>query len=619
MNLNLPHPRDWLPLTLRRLLTGWFFAVTLEYLRLTVQLRPLKLLSGIAGMDLARVLLLTFAAAALLTGLSLIINTDKFEKWFLFSTFAMLSGASLWVSYSMAFLVICAVILVILAIYALRGWRCDARDLTPAKKSHWLWPTVTAVLAVAFFWFVSYWTICRYRSFCSSTYDFGLFAQMFHYMKETGLPLTTLERDGLMSHFQIHMSPIYYLMLPFYCIFPDPATLQVLQAAVLASAAIPMWLIGKRHGLSGPMRMLLCALLLLYPALSGGTSYDIHENCFLTPLILWLLWAIDGKNTILTAVFALLTLMVKEDSSVYVAVIALWMIVRTGLRFTRKDLKELLTGVGVLVVSLIWFFVVTAYLAEHGDGVMTYRYDNFMFGPEGSLIQVVWAVILCPMKALYEAVDPEKLTYIGQTLLPLLGLPLITRRYERYLLLIPYLLVNLMSDYQYQHDIFFQYSFGSAACLLYLTAVNLADLRFEWSRIAAAAVAVAVCVGFFSSAIVPEALRYPQYCKEYETYYDQLRQTLSSIPEDASVSATTFNTAILSERDVIYDIRYTTWENIRQTEYVVMKKNSQDYDNFSDPNKNNGYEKLTALLVNAGYTPWKTMGSSIIIYHKPAA
>ena len=618
MKLNLPAGRDWLPLTLRRLMTGWFFAATLEYLRLKVQLRPLKLLSGIAGMELGRVLLLTFAVAALLTCIGLVKNSEKFEKWFLFSSFAMLSGASLWVSYSVAFLIACAVILVILAVYALRGWRSDAPELPAAKKSHWLWPVVTAVLAVAFFWFVSFWTVSRYRSFCSSTYDFGIFAQMFHYMKETGLPLTTLERDGLMSHFQVHMSPIYSPMLPFYCIFPDPAPLQALQAAVLASAAIPMWLIGKRHGLSGPVRMLLCALLLLYPALSGGTSYDIHENCFLTPLILWLLWAIDSRSTLMTAIFAALTLTVKEDAAVYVAVIALWMLLKTGLRFARKDLKQLITGAAMLAVSLIWFFTVTGYLAEHGDGVMAYRYDNFMFGPEDTLIHVVWAVILCPMKALYEAVDPEKLTYIGQTLVPLLALPLITRRYERYLLLIPYLLVNLMSDYQYQHDILFQYSFGSAACLLYLTAVNLADLRFNWPRIGAAAVAVAVSVGFFSSAIVPVAKAYPEYCKQYEAYYGQLREILDKIPEDASVSATTFNTAYLSQRDVVYDIRYTKWDHIRQTEYVVMKKGSSDYNNFSDPGKNNGYEKLTALLINAGYTPWETMGSSIIIYHKPA-
>ena len=111
-----------------------------------------------------------------------------------------------------------------------------------------------------------------------------------------------------------------------------PETLQVLQATVITSAVIPLWKLGKHHGLSGLQRTLLCAVLLLYPAFSGGTGYDIHENCFLTPLLLWLFYGIDRKNTSLTAIAAALTLTVKEDAAVYVAVIGLWLVVKATLR-----------------------------------------------------------------------------------------------------------------------------------------------------------------------------------------------------------------------------------------------------------------------------------------------
>ena len=196
---------------------------------------------------------------------------------------------------------------------------------------------------------------------------------MFYNMKETGLPMTTVERDGLLSHFAVHVSPIYYLMLPFYWLFPTPATLQVLQALVITSAIIPLWKIGKHHGLSETQRMLICILLLLFPAFSGGTSYDIHENCFLTPLILGTFYGIDKKNSTITAIASILTLMVKEDAAVYVAVIALWLIVKTLLQFKELDKKNLLTGIIMLAVSLCWFLAVTTYLADSGDGVMTYR------------------------------------------------------------------------------------------------------------------------------------------------------------------------------------------------------------------------------------------------------
>ena len=130
-------------------------------------------------------------------------------------------------------------------------------------------------------------------------------------------------------------------------------------------------------------------------------------------------------------------------------------------------------GALLLVSSVAYFLGVTSYLASDGDGVMTYRYSNFMYDGSSSLVTVIKAVLLSPMKAVFECVDKEKLEFISLTLLPIAGIPMLTRRYERLILLIPYILINLMSDYQYQHDIFFQYTYGATACLFYLVVVNL--------------------------------------------------------------------------------------------------------------------------------------------------
>ena len=159
----------------------------------------------------------------------------------------------------------------------------------------------------------------------------------------------------------------------------------------------------------------------------------------------------------------------------YVAVVSLWLLLRSLLYGGKRNRWGLITGSILLLSSLVWFFLVTAYLENRGDGVMTYRYRNFMFSDSGSLLSVVAAVLLSPMKMIYECVDAEKLSFLAYTILPLAGMPFLTRRYERFVLLIPYILVNLMSDYQYQHDIFFQYTYGSTACLFYLTLVNLKD------------------------------------------------------------------------------------------------------------------------------------------------
>lgn len=606
-----------LPSFVRKVLVAWLLAVTVEYLLLPAQWRDLAELGGLARMSGLRMLLITGAVTIGLTGLSRLKKAAVVERWALGAVFAVLAITAVVASFTWAFLAVCLLVLGIMVVYGRFGWDSSPEPVEVPQKNAKLFGWLTIAMAVAMFLLISVWTASKIYCYCVPTYDFGLFAQMFHNMKEMGLPMTTLERDGWMSHFDVHVSPIYYLMLPFYALVPTPATLQVLQAAVMASAALPLWKIGKHHGLSGLQRMLLCALLLVYPAFAGGASYDLHENCFLTALILWMFYGIDKKNTVLTSVAAVLTLMVKEDAAVYVAVIALWLIVKTLVRLKNGDKWSLIMGAAMLAVSLGWFFAVTSYLAGSGDGVMTYRYRNFFFDGSTSLITVIKAVLLNPLKAVYECVDPEKLKYIVWTMVPLLGLPLLTRRYERYLLLIPYILINLMSDYVYQHDIMFQYNFGSIAFMLYLTAINLSEVKIDRLRTIALATAVMLGAVGFAQKIMPEAVRYPKYVHQYRAYYQQIEKTLDTIPEDATVAASAYYTTQLSQRKTIYDVYYCSREHLLESEYVALSvKLYNDYAKFATPGEDDGFQRLVEYLEENGYELYNSMDGVLVIYRK---
>ena len=595
---NSEHIRPSTARLVRRMITACLGAAGIEGL---LSPGPLAELSTIAALSPLRLALM---AAVIFAALHFV--PEKYARWALPIAFLPLMG-SLMTSFTLPFFLACLLILAILIVYALKGWaHIPSRPLTRnAEKPLYFW--LAAAVGAAFFVFVSVWTVCRILSFCAPTYDFTIFAQMFHNMKETGLPMTTVERDGPLSHFAVHVSPIYYLLLPFYCVAPYPATLQVLQAAVLASAFIPLWKLGRHHGLAPWARFLLCLTLALYPAYSGGASYDIHENAFLTPLILWLFWGLDRRSIPVTAIAAILTCMVKEDASVYVAVIALRKIAE-GILYKNKR-WNLAAGMCLLAGSLAYFFAVTGYLARSGDGVMTYRYQNFMFDGSDSLFTVIKAAILCPMKAVYECVDPEKLEFIGLTMGVLLGLPLMTRRYERYILLIPYVLVNLMSDYQYQHSIFFQYTYGATACLFYLALVNLSELKLDKRYILGSLVLVAgLC---FWLNIVPKASLYPRYCRVYTETYAQRREILDTVPDDASVAATTFYTAQLANRETLYDVKYAALPHVLECEYVVLNpKETTSYKKYGDA------ESFITLLEENGYRLIAEVEGQVKIYRK---
>lgn len=188
---------------------------------------------------------------------------------------------------------------------------------------------------------------------------------------------------------------------------------------------------------------------------------------------------------------------------------------------------------------------------------------------------------------------------------------------ETKLLIAGYVLVNLMSDYQYQHDIFFQYTFGSNAFLVYLTVVNLADLKINWQRIFALIAAVIVSAVCFGIVVAPKAMGYPVQAIQYYDYYQSIRDTLDTIPDGASVTATTFYTTHLSQRVVLYDVRYSSKEHLLETEYVVLNISStSDYKKYATGGKENGFENLVKLLEKNGYTEYASLEDVVVIYRR---
>ena len=423
---------------IRRLLLAWLLTGAIQYTCLPASKRVLSGFSALTGQSFPLLLVGTAASFALLTLAGLRWRTAHWERAALPVCFGWQLALGLRASWSVPLLCAGLVVLALLLVYAAYGARTDAESLTaaPACTGRRAGLIIVIIAAAVFLVAVLALTVFRVLSYAAPTYDFGIFSQMFHSMRTTGLPVTTCERDRVLSHFAVHVSPIYYLFLPFYALFPSPVTLEVLQALLLASAVIPLWRIARRHGLSGVTAGLLCALLLLWPAYAGGTSYDVHENKFLTPLLLWLFDFLDRRCVWGVALFSVLTCMVKEDAPVYVAVIALWVVLRALTRTGAERRWGLLTGGAMLVGAVGYFLGVTAWLAADGDGVMSYRYSNFLYDGSDSLFTVIKAVLLSPVRTLRECFEGEKIAFFFLTMGPLLFLPLCTRRYERLVLLI---------------------------------------------------------------------------------------------------------------------------------------------------------------------------------------
>lgn len=397
-----------------------------------------------------------------------------------------------------------------------------------------------AAITVLMTFAVSFGTIIRMYTFNNSTFDFGLFAQMYEYMATDFTQNTTLERNELLSHFAVHFSPIYYLLLPFYMIFRNPQSLLAMQAAVCFSGVIPLAMLCKKWRYSGAVTLALCGVFLCYPGFTGACFYDFHENCFLVPIILWILYFLEAGNGLGLSIFAILLICVKEDAGLYLIFIALYAL------FNKKISKP--TSIFLLIMGISGFIAGTAFVNAFGEGIKVSRYDIFLTEGQDSLTDVVKNVIKNPAFFLSKLLTEEKLLFMLQMLLPLLFLPVRSRKISDWFLIAPFILVNLATDYGYQFNINYQYVFGTGAMLIFLTAKNLRYSKSKLKIAVTAFMAAAVC-------LMGNAMPKYHYADTYfcnQERYIAAEKILRELPRDKVIYASTFLTPHLYDCKQVY-------------------------------------------------------------------
>ena len=490
--------------------------------------------------------------------------------------------------------VLAALFLVLAPLFRQKDW-----ELLPLPVGRKWCVVAFAVCGVLFIAVVGAMGCLRYRGYLTPNFDFGVFTQMFHNMRESFLPMTTCERNGLLSHFAVHVSPIFYLLLPFYALFPSPLTLQIGQAVVVASGLLPLYFLARRYGLSYKATACLALIYAGYPVLSAGCFYDLHENCFLVPLLLWLFATFEYGRYPWMYVAAVGVLLVKEDAAVYVLLFAVYLLMVRRQRRHGLFLAGLALGYFAAAVGLLYAF---------GEGVMASRYANLMEGESG-IAGLVAALLRNPgffLTQLFRTSDGDagKWLYLLQLLLPLGLVPVLFRRHGRFLLLAPVLL-GLLSTYMYLYDIGFQYSFGVAAFLLYLLIMNLTDFTPLVRRGLLAFSAAAACLTF-TAHILPELEKTAANYANNRHLYSQMDAILETVPQEASVTASCMLVPHLAQRAVIYETFYHPQPD---TDYVVLDMRP-------------GYRKdaleYHEVCVKAGYTPVGGSDDVIEILKSPA-
>ena len=456
--------------------------------------------------------------------------------------------------------------------FALRWSFSEARfPFGQPKIPMWVTYAAAGAMFLAFTLLLSYASILRYRTYNATNFDLGLFAQMFEFLRKTGHAWTTLERNRLLTHFGVHCSPVYYLLLPFYMLVPRIETLLVLQAAGVAAGVFAVRGIAKElFGDSPRLIMAACLLYLFNPTMPQGCLFDFHENKFIAVFLLWAVYFMLKQRVAPLLLFSVLTLSVKEDAAIYVVALALFLLLARKWE-GRRD-AQAATGIAMFVIAATWFVCATAIVRHYGNGVMVDRLRNFFIpGGEGGFLDVAKVCLSDLGYVIKQVFTQPKVEFLLWVFLPLGFAPFLMKRGAPWLLMLPLLVINLLSDYTYQYAVGYQYTYGSIALAIALALLALQECRPSLRR---GALSFAVVAGMVCTVPLTGA-RISFYREVMRVNPDRIAavdRILAELPEDAEITATTWFAVHLYRRDRVYMYpNFYPESKPPVTEYLVCK------------------------------------------------
>jgi uncharacterized membrane protein len=390
-------------------------------------------------------------------------------------------------------------------------------------------------------------SILRHRAFNTGRFDLGNIVQAIWttahghgFLQQTNLHGEQISRLG--SHFE----PILAVFAPLWLLWPSPYMLLTVQAVVLATGALPVFWLARKHIGSERAALGLSLVYLIYPPLQWLALDEFHPGALACPLLLFAFWYLDEDRLVLFGVFALLACLTREEMPLIVAGMGIWYALRR---------KNWVFGLGVAAAGIALTAVIVSFVTphfRHGASLSFYgRYKDL----GGSPLQAAKMIFTHPIRVLQIAFDHRGIRYLFDLVLPLAGVCLLAPL--ALIPALPLLAINLLSSAFGQTSIHFHYTAGEIPILLAATVLGTAWLAGKRPRLAVwitAGVLAAVIIGNYALGPLPMWRHVPGGEKLGADRSDVARhdhvadRALRFIPPGAVVSATNNLGAHLSAR-----------------------------------------------------------------------
>jgi uncharacterized membrane protein len=375
-----------------------------------------------------------------------------------------------------------------------------------------------------------------------------------HFLESTSLTGRQMNRLGA------HVDPFLLLLVPFYWVWSSPLLLVVLQAVAVASGALPVFWLARKHLDSPRAGASFAFAYLLYPATQFNAftvTSSFHAVAIAVPLILYAIWFLDENRLVAFSAVALLAATTKEEIPLALGLLGIWYAVRTG----RRAFGGSVFAIG-LAVTLFDFLWVIPHFSPSGVDPFVARYEGVGTTPGG----MAHTLFTHPLTFVAAIATGHKLLYVVLLFVPFLGLWL----FEPLLLLgaAPDLAINHLSSKSDQTSLPFHWTAGIVAFVVAASVFGAARFKQHANRVSLYALAGVLSIAIFSPIYFVK--------QDVQQLGSPIRaakaDAVALIPSGVPVSASNQLGGHLSERRYSYSFPY-----VRRATWIVVDWNDPTY------------------------------------------
>ncbi len=398
-----------------------------------------------------------------------------------------------------------------------------------------------AVLCFLFFLFtliLSSFFIIKHNAFNTRTYDFGRFAQAIWNVLEGRFLFTTIDYHSILGN---HFSPYMALLSPLLLIWPDERLLLIIQVISVSIAGILLsFILYRRYPRLVPFFLLA---FYLNPAIHSLTLFEFRRVVLIMPFLALALLALSRDQKNLMAAALMVALLGKEDIGLFVAGVALYLLL------VKRDIKW---GLGLMLLGLGWSIVVSIWIIPSFRTPGSEYPQLYYFSYLGSSYSEIIATLRQdPFILLRQVLTWDRLAALGRILLPLgIFLPFLAA--EWLIIALPSLALLMLSGDSEIYGLLKWYPTTILPVLFAAVAVGTARAEPRRARNYMVWLLITTVLGYFLFSPLPGGRNYESELYKVTEHDRKGLEMVENIPLEASVATSPHYVPHLALREDVY-------------------------------------------------------------------